>query len=97
MLSGSRLLRFRGLVLLTMTYLVCRRDGYEFSIWLFEITAVYNVFFLFYRKFSFKMSFNDCAIYVWSKDTRSGLFLADPFPFIPTCPGIHIILILGAC
>lgn len=45
MLSGSRLLRFRGLVLLTMTYLVCRRDGYEFSIWLFEITAVYNVFF----------------------------------------------------
>lgn len=54
-------------------------------------------FFLFYRKFSFKMSFNDCAIYVWSKDTRSGLFLSDPFPFIPTCPGIHIILILGAC
>jgi len=39
MLNGLGLLRrSRGLVLLNMSSLACRRDGHEFNIWLIEIS-----------------------------------------------------------
>jgi len=42
-LSGLGLLRrTRGLVLLNMSYLVCRRDGHEFNIWPIEISPWQN-------------------------------------------------------
>jgi len=43
MLSGLGLLRrSRGLVLLNMSCLVCRRDGHKFNIWLIEISPWQN-------------------------------------------------------